>query len=608
MKGHVSWLPRFFAFVTAALLLIAIIIPFFQILSLSFLSQGGFSLEAYYKVLLASPAYLLTFWRTLGLCALIVAGQVVLSALAGFGFAKYPFPGKNLCLFLLIVVMVLPLQVTLVPNFRVLEKLGLLNTQWALVLPAMFAPLGTFLMTQSFRSVPDDILEAARLDGATLPQALWRVLVPINQNGLACVVILSFLEAWNMVEQPIVFLKDPGQYPLSVAVASTRSQTPDIQLVCCLLTLLPPLLLFWCFHRELVQGITLMEGNAVEKSSKRGFFCALLLVGTVLVECTILSGYISRQMTIEVTTTVGTYDSEFAATRLPLSAFRQEEGETVLYVVEEGSGLTPGLRAKRVPADLFHQDQSYGYTTADSAATYVIYAARPLYDGAAVEKLPAAASAPDTYLMWTPEGTELSLDGKFSQGAAGMFWLLPQEEAAQPFVVDSELDALARNEARTACRLFSFQELAAFSAALPWLAFAAVLVLASLVLCGLVCLLPGKLYGRKYTAVLGGGCVLLWGGLFLLLRQLDLPSSVLPQENIFNLRHYRQYLTMAREGLKTFSADSTCAQLLSHMDGCQRAAVLVLAAGAAVLLLGSATVIVMAMRKHKELPTLSPHI
>lgn len=600
MKRHTSCLPRFFAFVTAALLLIAIIVPFFQILSLSFLSQGGFSLEAYYKVLLASPAYLLTFWRTLGLCALIVTGQVVLSVLAGFGFAKYPFPGKNLCLFLLIVVMVLPLQVTLVPNFRVLEKLGLLNTQWALVLPAMFAPLGAFLMTQSFRSVPDDILEAARLDGATLPQALCRVLLPINQNGLACVVILSFLEAWNMVEQPIVFLKDPGQYPLSVAVASTHSQTPDIQLVCCLLALLPPLLLFWCFHRELVQGITLIEGNLVEKSSKRGFICALLLVITVLIECTILSGYISRQMTIEVTTTAGTYDSEFAATRLPLSAFRQEEGGTVLYAVEEGGGLTPGLRVKRIPADLFLQDQSYGYTTADAAADYVIYAARPLYDGAVVEKLSAASPAADTYLMWAPEGMELAPEGECSQGADGMFQMLPQEAASQPFVADSELDALAGDEARTTCRLFSLRELSSFAATLPWLAFAAVLVLASLVLCGLFCLLRGKLHSRKYTAALGGGCVLLWGGLFLLLKQVELPSSVLPQENIFDLGHYRQYLAMAREGLKAFPADSTCAQLLSHMDSCQRAAVLVFGIGTAALLSGAAAAMVAVSKKHKR--------
>ena len=229
----------------------------------------------------------------------------------------------------------------------------------------------------------------------------------------------------------------------------------------------------------------------------------------------------------------------------------------------------------------------------------MLYAARPLYDGAAVEKLSAAPAA-DTYLMWAPEGRELALEGESSQGADGMFWLLPQEAASQPFVADSELDAMAGNEGRTACRIFSFQELSAFSAALPWLAFAAVLVLASLVLCVLFCLLRGKLPDRKYTAALGGGCVLLWGGLFLLLGQLELPSSVLPQENIFDLEHYRQYLTMAREGLKAFSADSSCAQLLSHMDNCQRVAVLVLAAGTAALLFGSAVVLLAARKSHKR--------
>ena len=92
---------------------------------------SGFSLESVYTVFLATPEYLLVFWRTLALCALIVVSQVVLSVLAGLGFAKYHFPGKGLCFFLLLVVMVLPLQVTLVPNFRILGTLGLLDTQWA---------------------------------------------------------------------------------------------------------------------------------------------------------------------------------------------------------------------------------------------------------------------------------------------------------------------------------------------------------------------------------------------------------------------------------------------------------------------------------------------
>ena len=83
----------------------------------------------------------------------------------------------------------------------------------------MFAPLGTFLMTQCFRSVPDEILEAAQLDGANMVRVLWKVLVPMSKNGVASVVLLSFLEAWNMVEQPVAYLKEPAQYPLAVAVA-----------------------------------------------------------------------------------------------------------------------------------------------------------------------------------------------------------------------------------------------------------------------------------------------------------------------------------------------------------------------------------------------------
>ena len=155
--------------------------------------------------------------------------------------------------------MVLPLQVTLVPNFRILGGLGLLNTQGSLVLPAVFAPLGTFLMTQCFRSIPDEIIEAAQLDGATLVGVLWRVLVPMSKNGVASVVLLSFLEAWNMVEQPIAYLKDPVQYPLSVSLAYVGAQDTPAQLACVLLTLLPPVLLFLRFHQELVQGIALAE-------------------------------------------------------------------------------------------------------------------------------------------------------------------------------------------------------------------------------------------------------------------------------------------------------------------------------------------------------------
>lgn len=249
---------RFFATVVTAILMFIIIIPFAYMITRSVYVEGSYPMSGYYQVFLASQRYLFTFWRTILLCAIILLGQTIFSILAGFGFAKYDFKGKNILFFLLLIVMVLPLQVTLVPNFRILDALGLLDTQSSLVLPAIFAPLGTFLMTQSFKAVPDEILDASQLDGAGTMKSLWYVCVPMSMNGVASVVVLAFLESWNMVEQPVTYLKEITQYPLSVSLAYTGGVL-DVRLACCVLTLLPALLLFLRFRTELVQGIVLAE-------------------------------------------------------------------------------------------------------------------------------------------------------------------------------------------------------------------------------------------------------------------------------------------------------------------------------------------------------------
>lgn len=430
MTRHCSPVLRVFSGVTTALLLIAILGPFFQVLQGALFQGTGFSLEAIYKVFLATPEYLLVFWRTIALCGVIVAGQVVLSVLAGMGFAKYDFPGKGLWFFLLLVVMVLPLQVTLVPNFRILGTLNLLDTQWALVLPALFAPLGTFLMTQSFRAVPDEILEAAQLDGASTFTILWRILVPCGKNGLACVIVLTFLESWNMVEQPMAYLKEPAQYPLSVSLATTGARDQAVQLACCLLALLPPLLLFLGLHKELVQGIALQEDWAGE-SRHRGFFRALAITLAILVECTILSGMISREMAVQVTVASPRHDQERAADSLPLDAFRQEEDGTFLYLLEEGTGLLGSTQLRRVSTDILSLEGERAFTTGlEQRGSYVVYASRPLEDEEwAVETVPSDP-APDTYLLWAPEGIELDAPSASAEG--GTLYLLPQEEAPSP--------------------------------------------------------------------------------------------------------------------------------------------------------------------------------
>ena len=536
----------------AVLLLVILLGPFFQVVYGALFPQAaGFSLEPVYQVFLATPEYLLVFWRTLALCALIVAGQTVLSVLAGLGFAKDHFPGKGLCFFLLLVVMVLPLQVTLVPNFRILGTLGLLDTQWALVLPALFAPLGTFLMTQSFRAVPDEILEAAQLDGANMVQALGKILVPMSKNGLACVVVLTFLETWTMVEQPMAYLKDTSQHPLSVALATTQARDVGVQLACCLLALLPPLLLFLGLRKELLEGIALQE-NWTGERAHRGFCRALAVALVVLVECTVLSGFISREMAIQVEGVPPQTDRAAGTNSLPLDAFHQEEDGTFLYLLEESAGLTQGMELRRVPADILGMEGDRAFTTGlEDRGTYALYGSRPLEDEARAVELAAQDPAPDTYLLWAPAGVELSLNAASAPVDGGTVYLLPQEEAAQPFLAQRELASLVPAEVRDQCRLFSFREIQQFAQALPWVGLAVILMVAPLVCCAGLCLS----LGRKKTVPL-----LLWAGLMAaslaglgaVLAKLELPPSLLPEEILLDLSSWASTFSLLGKSLAAF--------------------------------------------------------
>lgn len=251
---------KIFGFIVAAILVVVSAVPFIYVFTQSFVDgRTGFTALGYYDVFLASPQYLNRFWSSLGLCLAIVTGQIVVSVMGGYGFAKCKFRGRQVLFFALMMIMILPLQVTLVPNYIVLDEMGLLDTYWALVLPAIFAPLGTFIMTQSFKSVPDSIIEAAKLDGASLPQLIMRVMVPMNMSGVVCTILLSFLDGWNMVEQPITYIKEFARYPISVALAYAPPSKAIIQLVCCILVIIPPMFLFTFFNKELIEGITLAD-------------------------------------------------------------------------------------------------------------------------------------------------------------------------------------------------------------------------------------------------------------------------------------------------------------------------------------------------------------
>lgn len=224
-----------------------------------YLLWGCFSnLEGFWLTFLRTPEYLYKFWNSLGVCVAISLGQIVVSCMGGLALAKYLVPGRRLWIGILIVMLLLPLQVTLVPNYLILDHLGLLDTVWALILPGIFSPFGTIVMWITFRGVPDELMDAARLDGAGVRTLLWHVMVPAGKSGIASVLLLSFIDAWNMVEQPMVFLKEVSQYPLSVFLASLSKEEFSLSFHSGLLSMLPAVLLLLYFRQELVEGSELV--------------------------------------------------------------------------------------------------------------------------------------------------------------------------------------------------------------------------------------------------------------------------------------------------------------------------------------------------------------
>lgn len=217
------------------------------------------SLQGWKEVFWNRPHYLAKFWNSMGLAAAIVIGRVLISCLAGYGFSKFRFRGKEAMFFLVILLMMMPYQVTLVSNYLMLDKLDLVGSRWALILPSVFSPFGVFLMRQVFDTCPDELLEAARLDGAGNLRILFHILVPRCRAGVISLGILSFIDAWNMVEQPIVYLKSGYDYPLSVFLTRMDGQNLGVLCTCGVLAALPVVLLFLYYDRELTEGVTMTQ-------------------------------------------------------------------------------------------------------------------------------------------------------------------------------------------------------------------------------------------------------------------------------------------------------------------------------------------------------------
>jgi multiple sugar transport system permease protein len=267
---RMTW-GRWLALTALVALTLVFIFPILWMLSTSF--QAGekmFQLNTEWKPkewhpenypnALGRANFPLYFFNSGVVSAIVMAGNVVFCTLAGYGLAKFRFPGDRWVLLLILSTLMLPLEVTLVPTFLVIHKFDWLNTYQGIAGPLLIDAFGVFLMRQSILSIPSDYIEAARMDGAGELRILWHVIVPQVWPALAILTIFSFRESWDQFLWPltVVSLDAYRTYPLGLVQFNEDYGTPPTeQMAIAVLATIPVFLLFALLQRAINRGFGL---------------------------------------------------------------------------------------------------------------------------------------------------------------------------------------------------------------------------------------------------------------------------------------------------------------------------------------------------------------
>ena len=215
------------------------------------------SLKQYIQLFFDSPLYLQLFWNSVQLTLPVVIGQLLISVSGASAFAMRRFRYQECLFFLYIVVMLMPLQVVLVPNYIVAEFFGITGSYLAMILPGIFNPFGMFLIRQYLKGLPKEYIEAAQIDGAGHGQILLHIIRPMIQPAMAALVILTFIEYWNLVDQAVVFIGEAEREPLSAYLSRYTDGSLELAFAASTFYMLPALLIFLHGQEEMVEGIQL---------------------------------------------------------------------------------------------------------------------------------------------------------------------------------------------------------------------------------------------------------------------------------------------------------------------------------------------------------------
>ena len=224
------------------------------------LSPDMFSIGQYWQVLIRDTAILQLFMLSVMYTVCILLGQAVIVPSLAYALSAFRFRGRDALFFLLIMLMLLPFQVTMVPNVLMLRTFNLLDTVWAVILPQWFMPFYVFLIRQYMVSVPRELYDAGQLDGCGTVRCYLHIVLPVCRPVIGAALALSFADAWNMVEQPMTFLSHREEMqPLSVVFNRLIEKPTGIEFAGAALYILPAFFIYLFFLDDIVSGIQLTE-------------------------------------------------------------------------------------------------------------------------------------------------------------------------------------------------------------------------------------------------------------------------------------------------------------------------------------------------------------
>lgn len=204
--------------------------------------------------------FLAYFLNSIKVAAWVVVFQVATSASAGFVFAKLNFRGRDKIFMLYLATMMIPFHVTVITNFLQMSMYGFVNTLWSLMLPASISAFGTFLMRQFFMTVPEELIDAAKIDGCNPFTTFVKIALPLAKSSLATLSIFSFMNTWNDYFTPLVYMNDMSKYTLPLGLASMKglySTDWPVLMAASVLAILPVLIAFLFAQEAFVKGITM---------------------------------------------------------------------------------------------------------------------------------------------------------------------------------------------------------------------------------------------------------------------------------------------------------------------------------------------------------------